>query len=285
MNKFTIKQGNVKHSFGIDKYKIIIYENKNKLFKLKQGLINLVRQTENSEFSIENHNELEFKIDDKVINRKKTLFYLMNEDFFLSDELKMSVKSLLYKYFELQLNKKIYLDTINTIQILFDSLEALINENTEYKVSFQKITIKALLKMVTPYIIKDEMLCNEIDLSYDEIIQFQLCLLKEIEKDISFEHIIVVSEFPWITSDLLNCFEQFNKVKFIIMVQDYPTNIPYKNFYYIGKNDYDFADVENLYLELCERNACIYELREVEIMLQKYVNCEGINTDLSILLE
>lgn len=271
MKKITLVEGENEYTFGINRYKIIVATNYETNYQFKQLFFKLMRQSGDSEYYQEhNHNETALLINDKKINKKHILLTKIDSTFYLSDELKMSAKSLLLKYFERKLSSNEFNDTIQTLQILFDSLETEINEQTMFKIKFQKMSIKTLLKLAEAFIEKDDLVCNEYDLSYEELVLYQLDLLREIEKDLDLDHILVFVDLPIINEVLLSRLNEFSKSSFIIMTSQYPKEIDLSNFYLIGNISVDCANDEQLYYEVSERSICHYTLQEVQFMLLNY---------------
>ena len=272
MKKISFIEGENEYTFGIEQCKFIISSNQIELYNFKKIFLKLMRQSDDSEYYLEhNHNETRLLINDKKIIKKHILFTCIHSSLNLSDELKLSSKSLLLKYFERKLSNADFNDTIQTLQILFDSLESEINDSSLYKIKFQKLTVKVLLKLSESYIEKNGYICNEYDLNYEDFILYQLDLLMEIEKDISLEHIFVLVDLPIISNLIFIKFKEFKKCNFIILSKEYPNNISLADFYLIGKIIVDCANEEQLYYEVSERSLHNYTLQEVQLMILKYI--------------
>lgn len=272
MNEIIIKEGNQEYRFRIDKYKFIICNDMDNAFMYKRLCLKFIRQVNDSEYYREtNYIERSLLIDNKEFNKKTDIFTIVQPDLNLSEELKMSSKSIIWKYFEQQFENTVYQDTIQTLQILFDSLEQEINSCSKIKIKFQDITIKNLLKLSSAYIEKDHMICNEYDLNYEETIHIQLEMLKIIEKDPLLENILVFMDVPNISNEIINDLNSFNKCKFIILSTNFSSNINIENFYFIGNTNIDFANDEQIFLELCEKSTNAYNLLEVKNMLKNYI--------------
>ncbi len=272
MNEIIIKEGNQEYRFSIDKYKFIICNNMDAAFMFKRIWLKFIRQVSDSEYYREtNCIERSLFIDHKELNKKTDIFTIIQPDLNISEELKMSSKSILWKYFEQQFKNPVYQDTIQTLQILFDSLEQEINSYSKIKIKFQDITIKNLLKLSSAYIEKNHMICNEYDLNYEETIHIQLEILKIIEKDPLLENIFILVDIPYITDSILENLNSFQKCKFIILSNRFPLDLEIKDFYFIGNTNVDFANDEQVFLELCEKSINAYNLLEVKNMLKNYI--------------
>lgn len=272
MNEIIIKEGNQEYRFSIDKYKFIICNDMDNAFMYKRLCLKFIRQVNDSEYYREtNCIERSLLIDHKEFNKKTDIFTIIQPDLNISEELKISPKSIIWKYFEQQFENPIYQDTIQTLQILFDSLEQEINSCSKIKIKFQDITIKNLLKLSSAYIEKNHMICNEYDLNYEETIHIQLEMLKIIEKDPLLENILVFMDVPNISNEIINDLSSFNKCKFIILSTNFSSNINIENFYFIGNTKVDFANDEQIFLELCEKSTNAYNLLEVKNMLKNYI--------------
>ena len=121
MNKLTLSNGWEKTDLIIQKNKIILGQNILQKYKIKQ-ILKAYFNGADSEFRKENNIELTIKLDDEQLQLKRTGYFEVNDNYSITDDCKLGTKSILLKYFETILDDSILFDSINTIDILFESL-------------------------------------------------------------------------------------------------------------------------------------------------------------------
>lgn len=149
MNKITIKNGNNKYDITINRVKYVFSSNQDE-FKIKQSFRNYFSKNK-SEFRKENGNSNKVLFNDKDLDVKRTLFVEINSDFSINEDCKLNSKSLILKYLELRLQDMEYFDTINTINLLFESLSEELKDENGLNTLFDAMDYKHLSKLINPY--------------------------------------------------------------------------------------------------------------------------------------
>ena len=189
MNKITIKNGNKKYDITINRVKYVFSSNQDE-FKIKQSFRNYFSKNK-SEFRKENGNSNKVLFNDKDLDVKRTLFVEINSNFSINEDCKLNSKSLILKYLELRLQDMEYFDTINTINLLFESLSEELKDENGLNTLFDSMDYKHLSKLINPYYF-DELQKDEYDLTFEELLLFQIKLIKYISLNNNFYEYIIV---------------------------------------------------------------------------------------------
>ncbi|UTY39229.1 hypothetical protein NMU03_17060 [Allocoprobacillus halotolerans] len=234
--------------------------------------------TKITEYSLNHIGQINISIDNKEINKKQTLFYYVNHQYSLHDDLKLSTKSLISKYLESFLSQRDYNDTILSINILLESF-AIELDSDIIKSQFVTLTPKSLLKLLIPlYFIEDEQ-ANEYDLSYDEIIIVQLKMIEFISRDIEMT-VFCLIEIPELTQAIKECIQQLNQCIVIVILTSSQVLLEFKDIYYMSNIIIDCSDDELIYETFLSKGVCT--LKEAKQIMQDIVNKEYQKQQLSI---
>ena len=270
MNKLTISNGNEKINILLNENKVIIGQNINAKNKIKQNLKSFFYAGD-SEYRKENDSEISLYLNDERLIFKRTNFFEVDSNYSLVEDFKLGTKSLIGRYYECLLNENEFFNSINTIDILFDSLASEISDCNELlKLLFAKMTSKQLIKLMKPYYI-DEYQKDEYDLDYNEIIYFQLMIIQEIQKRSLNENTIVLVDIPVITSDIYKQMCNVKNTYTIALTNNYVPAINVSNIM-LAENDYlDFADEYYNYEQFGEINGERKTIEEVYKMIKRYL--------------
>lgn len=212
MHRFKFLNGYNTYSLDIDDYKFLIGNNYEIKYEIYRTLKAQFAKIGNSEFAVENNNKHMALCDEKALDNKQWRFFEVTPFFELEADMKMGTKSLLGKYLEsigdfLEQN-----EFYNTLQILLNSLnDEFFDHETkvdigdkELKLQIGDITKSNIAKEIYPQISGNGFECNFADLSYEEIILFQLNIIEKIlnktSKDINT---IIYCNLPYLTSKIL----------------------------------------------------------------------------------
>ena len=270
MNKLTISNGNEKINILLNENKVIIGQNINAKNKIKQNLKSFFYAGD-SEYRKENDSEISLYLNDERLIFKRTNFFEVDSNYSLVEDFKFGTKSLIGRYYECLLNENEFFNSINTIDILFDSLASEISDCNELlKLLFAKMTSKQLIKLMKPYYI-DEYQKDEYDLDYNEIIYFQLMIIQEIQKRSLNENTIVLVDIPVITSDIYKQMCNVKNTYTIALTNNYVPAINVSNIM-LAESDYlDFADEYYNYEQFGEINGERKTIEEVYKMIKRYL--------------
>ncbi|WP_455684414.1 hypothetical protein [Thomasclavelia sp.] len=272
MNKITICRGNNKTNIIIDKYKLIIGNNyiyHDNLFKN----IKLFFSNIKNEYRQEHEKEVLIYIDDKLLNRKRSILFNINKNFSFNKDLKMQTDSLVAKYLEIVINKPELIDTINTINYLLETFCEQINEISIIKTNYNVMTEKKLTKLIEPYVDIEGYKCDEYDLTYEEIIIIQLKLIKEIiNNNQKYDYIFIILEIPYLSRKILDAISCLSNCFLFICINSYNfiKNISLSDILLLENKVVDFANEEQVCEIICNNCYKPIYLYEVEEYMKEY---------------
>lgn len=268
MNKITIKNGNNKYDITINRVKYVFSSNQDE-FKIKQSFRNYFSKNK-SEFRKENGNSNKVLFNDKDLDVKRTLFVEINSDFSINEDSKLNSKSLISKYLELRLQDMEYFDTINTINLLFESLSEELKDENGLNTLFDAMDYKHLSKLINPYYF-DELQKDEYDLTFEELLLFQIKLIKYISLNNNFyEYIIVFIDLDEVTQNLiqqinslLNCYVICFSKNYVLEMSDDAAIIENEVF--------DLSNIEEVYAYFYQKSSNILPIEEVRLYMKQYI--------------
>ena len=269
MNKLTLSNGWEKIDFIIHKNKIVLGQNVELKHKLKQILRSYFYGTD-SEFRKENEKESSVLLDSNPLLIKRTNYFEINMDYSLTEDCKMGTKSIVSKYFETVLDDMELFNTINTLDILFESLSTEISENQMIQAQFLKMTVKQLLKLMKPCYI-EEFQKDEFDISYEELILIQLYLINKIQEKTLAENSIVLVEIPRLTNEIYKKITEIKNAYVIVLTNNALESINVENYALFEENIIDFADQDYIYELFGEHNGERKTIEEVYMMINSYI--------------
>lgn len=271
MNKLTIKKGNEKYDIVIEDYKIIIGNNYNMKFDILRTILKFYENKKASEFAEENNNIPQIYLDDQVIKTKDTYIFYIHKNYSLVNDFKLTNKSLIGKYLEILMNNSLFVDTINTINFLFESLSHEISDISEISGYFNSMTSKQLIKLMTPFYQKNEYMKDEYDLSLEEIILLQLDLIEYIS-DHSLIKTIICIDIPELTEKIYKKIIRLKSCKILLFVEH--VNNLCKNiskYVFCERILVDVEDEEEFYVNICDNNYKLLNVKEGREYMEKYI--------------
>ena len=156
MNQINIYNNESSFVFQINKVKYMLGFN----YLLKYQFLQIIRQfysrmnsEKREEYGIVNH----VLIDNEEINSRSSMLWEIKDTYSLTEDLKLGTKSLVTMYLETKMQNTLYFDSMNTIEILFNSLEEEINDNDDINVLFNSINAKTLLKFMKAIIREEDL--------------------------------------------------------------------------------------------------------------------------------
>lgn len=269
MNRLTLTNGMDSYDIIIQKYKLIIGNNLEAKHKIKQ-IIKLYFNTTESEYRKENDVHALIKVDGDLIQQKRTTYYDVNSAYSIIEDSKMGSKSLILKYFEKKLEKQELFDSINTVDILMDSIAQELSEEYGLQTQFVKMTVKQLLKLMKPFYF-NELQRDEYDLTQEELILFQLRIIEGIQKNNLSENCIVLLDCPKISHAIL---DQVGKIKnswTLIITNSYLPSIEINDIALAENTLIDFANENYIYELFGEIKGERKTITEVKTMLKEYI--------------
>ena len=155
MKKMTIKKGIYEYQLQIDKIKYCIGTDFKNKYQLKKMLIEYFNGGKISEYSKQNTGDIQLTINEKLVHHKDVLFFYVNDNYSIENELKLKSKSLMSIYLETLLSDNQHIDTIQSINILLDAFASEIDDNLIIS-KFITYTPKQFLKILMPMFCYDE---------------------------------------------------------------------------------------------------------------------------------
>ena len=139
--------------------------------------------------------------------------------------------------------------------------------------SFQTgdLEIKQFIKLIKPKLIENDLEKNYFDLTYEELIEYQLNIIYEIAKDNDKTHIIIIDTH--LTKNLFNKILNISEgnIKFIILQNLYNDNIKLADYILINNKILDLADEENINTFIFEELPFHLEPNEINEMFTEYL--------------
>lgn len=280
MNKITIEGLNINNNeIIVDKFKFLFGFDINNKHLIRNYIKKYFDKDLKSEYEEEKNIKISLKYNDNWVDLKKTNFIDVFEFYDLKDDIKLGTKSLLLKYYDLYLENIEYNDafisTMDCLKFLESDLNLEINlGNILVNGTLIDFNKKTLMKMIEAAIYKDGLEISPYALSYEEIIIFQIELLKKIAKFDKNKIYISIVDIPILSKNILfhikHDIENLNFIIFSLMTNN-NENIEEQAIAIIDDNIIDMINEEQLY-EIainCNKNISISELKKS--LIEKYI--------------
>ena len=263
MKQMKLEKGSIEYQFAVESIKYFV-NTRIQRYVLKQIFRQFQTKTK-SEYREDKKKTAEIWINERKLDAKKTLIIEVNDDFSIIEDSKLNSKSLMLKYFEHRVQDSEYTDTINTLNILIESLEEEINISSWAHSCFKSLTNKNLIKLMDPEFF-DEYQKDEFDLSYHQLIQYQLSLIQYIaEKNVFYENIIILLDLLEIDEMILSGIKNLKNCISIVFVDDYKEFMPLDSICLIeNRKIYDFSDEDLLYRIVTKKHKEFYTIEEAK---------------------
>jgi len=247
--------------------------------------IRLFCNKDKSEFREENGIQAKIMLDEADLNVKHNLFLEITDLYSLNEDRKMNSKSLMLKYVELRLQDYDLFDTINTIDLLFQSLSEEINESSVLKVVFDSIIGKQLIKLLTPYY-ADEYQKDEFDVSRKELISFQIGLINYIAMNHKkYDNVFVFARLHHLDECMVEELRLVKNCKLIVFTDQYVSPMFLEDICLMQQTLIDFADMDVFYRGFMEQAYQFYTKEELITMVINYLMDRYTRVDTDIYRE
>lgn len=197
----------------------------------------------------------------------------MTENYSINDDAKLNTKSLMLKYLGTLYSGIDYMDTLNTLNILIESLSDEVNENAFVQSEFSTCSPKLLTKLVTAHYYEDESYKDEYDLSYEDLIILQLNMIDYIAvHSKKYSYFILFIDIPLITDEIKNKIDEMSKDRvYCLVFSKTVRDIEIENI--CVEEDYflDFANEEMVYYIVNEKSTNLYTLEDIKNMINEYL--------------
>jgi|LSQX01.1.fsa_nt_gb hypothetical protein len=210
MHRITLNKGIEKYSIDIQNIKYLIGDNQQVKFNIYQLLKGAFSKAQNSEYAIENNLKHSVYFDDKPFDLKFWRFFEVSSQFDLENDMKMGSKSLVLKYLESFSEQLERCETFTTLSLLakalneeFFEVDTILSFNDKrLSFSISDIPTSVIFKECAPTIRSDDLEMNYSDLSYEDIILFQLEMIFLIAQRERDKNAIVFCTIPVITTKI-----------------------------------------------------------------------------------
>lgn len=261
-------------TFAVQNYKIIYGEN----YIKKYEIFNKIERYFNEKFD-DNDYYNKIYIEGEPLNKSDFIFLKINSNFDLEDEVKIGSKTLFRKYLELKLQNIEYLEELNTLKIILESLnDNYVSNNLNIELEDKKLTFsfdtidnKQLIKMLNINLIDDEGSKSFYDLNYHELILLQLKMIEDIIR-LSDKTIILLVDC-YLNEYLLNKILSINAKNSIILIN---TNLKHNaknidDFLLVNNYIIDLFDEVNIYHMINKINLYINDIKDFRKILINYI--------------
>lgn len=263
MNLLTVKKGNKRYDLQIDNIKYCIGDNFEERYNFESILKEVFLSSKESEYSVNNTGQAQVLINDKEIKIKEVNFYQVNLNYSISSDIKLTTRSLIAKYLEILIAQNENIDTINTINLLLESFSNELDNELIYP-KFITYTPKQFLKILLPIFLKEEDQANEYDLSYNEIILFQLKMIEFISNN-QLNKTICLIDLPYLTKEINDYLISMKNCFNVVMLYKTNRNLLYKNVYLFDDQLIDLNDDQQIYNMNINKGICT--LQEAQQMI------------------
>lgn len=268
MNLITVKKGNKRYDLSISNIKYCIGDN----YQERHTFINIIKEyllsSKESEYSSNNSGNACVLINDKEIRVKDINFFQVNHNYSINNDIKLTTHSLIAKYLEVLISQNENIDTITTINLLLESFTTELDDSLIYP-KFITYTPKQFLKILLPIYLKEEEQANEYDLSYDEIIIFQLKMIDYISKN-QLNKTICLIEIPYLTKEINDYITNMDNCYIIISFIKTNILLTYQDIYLFDDYSIDLNNEEQIYNIYLQKGICT--LQEVKLMLKNTIH-------------
>lgn len=283
MKKLECVINNKLYEIVLDKYKILYGNDLESQYNIVKCFKSFFNKITYSEYTKENNLKIYIKLNESFIDVRSSLFFEVNYDYDFINDSKLGTKSLILKYYEHMLEGIEYDDSFYTIKELLNSFVNL-EMKDRVKQDINKLTLlttcddfnfKTLIKLLVPSLIKDLYDVNNTDLSYEEVILFQLKLINSIALK-SKKKVFVICNIPLITKNILAELEKTNEQIILLSISNkFPIDIKIDNIIFTDLNWLDFNN-ENILIDFLMNCPFTYDVESLKQRIINELNCYNL---------
>ena len=280
MRKLECVINNKLYEIVLDKYKILYGDDLESQYNIVKSFKSFFNKITYSEYTKENNFKMHIKLNERFVDVRSSLFFEVNYDYDFINDAKLGTKSLILKYYEHMLEGIEYDDSFNTIKELLNSFINL-EMKDKIKQDINKLSLltkcddfnfKTLIKLLVPSLIKDLYDANNTDLSYEEVILFQLKLINSIALK-SKKKVFVICNIPLITKNILAELEKTNEQIILLSISNkFPLDINIDNIIFTDLNWLDFNN-ENTLIDFLMNCPFTYDVENLKQKILNELNC------------
>ena len=271
MNQINIFNHDINFSIQIQQLKYCIgynHEMKYQLFQMIRQVYSRVGSEKREEYGIRNV----ITFDSEEFNVRSSMLWEVSSSYSLTEEMKLGTKSLITTYLETKLQNTIYFDSMNTLEILFNSLEFEINEEDNVNVIFNSVNSKTLFKFMKACLKDGDLQQDEYDLSYEQIILLQIKMIAYIMKHKIYNiKPIIIVHAPVLTDKIIQALWEIPNVCVLVDTVEYLPNMNIKDIALFESGYTDCGDIETIYRIIDQRYCRLVLLNQVEEQMKEYL--------------
>lgn len=275
MKKLKLTDNKKSYEIIVEKVKFLYGDNYSLKYEISKILKQVISRNSLSENQIENDINFSIEINDKIYKTKSTLFEV-TANYDLTTDLKMQTKSLILKYYETYLKCNNISDYVLMINSMLKTLAMELNQDDlMLNAMFVDMNEKQLLKLLIPYLIKDEYQSNMFDLTYEEIILFQIKTIRYITENNFDQFFFIIIDIPVLTNEIIKeiYYTSNNTIIFVYTNQSLEMK-NYQDFCICISSILDLASEETIYEEIINRFPYYVDFEEVIAIMKKIIHKE-----------
>lgn len=276
MREIKLYIDNEEISFAIDKYKILYGEDYLKKYKIFNKVEKYFKTKNDGEINSE-----DVFLEGDPLNKNDFLFLKIVSNFDLEEEIKINSKTLIKKYLELKLQNIDYLEELNTLKIMLESLNNnFVSDNLNIECngkiinfSFDEIDNREMIKLLNVDIRNLEYDKISIyDLDYHDTILLQLNMIENIMK-LNEKPIFLLIDC-YLDEYLLNKVLLLNSKDSIILIN---TNTKHKvrqleDYLLVNNHVFDLFDEVTLYHLIDHMNIFVNDVNQFKKIITDYIS-------------
>ncbi|NMA05936.1 MAG: hypothetical protein GX931_06175 [Acholeplasmataceae bacterium] len=281
MIKLNIQTGTQKVSFSLGEVTYFYGPNYDLKFDIIQTLRKHFFNVDQSEYDYEKEQTSRIFINDEALNIKKWKYYELTPMFNLETEFKLGSKSLMIQYVESNLVNIEYEEEVSSINILYQTLNELMTEKLnieDFEVEIEpkliELSLKTIIKSLELKLLKEEHIASTHNLTYSEIMKFQIFIAKSIAKNNPHKHYIFKVDLPKLNEDIIKSLKDIENAHFIIVNEHDILETPRENVIYFGKEIINFSDDVLLYEKIMLEYGSITTLEDLNIIIKQFLTKE-----------
>lgn len=280
MKKLKMIGGNTIIEFGIRNIKFLIAKDYETLYGAIQ-CIKCATQKEESEYRVENQQKNEVYINDNKISLKSIKLWEVSSSYSIYDDRKLQSNSLLTQYLISKMESSIFNETMQTLDVLLQSYIDELNEE-EIGIEAMNVNAKQLLKFMQVSAQAEDLGKDEFDYTYEDLLLFQISLIKRISKQyIECPILLVIA--PTLTHEIIDYLKEYQDSYTLVLTTTYLPIMKLEEIYLMENTFIDFASMEDVYMMLEGQYHKRYTMEELNNMIKLYLNTYYIKTQKSFL--
>lgn len=256
MKKISIKNLNDKIDIIVNNVKYVCGNDYEAKDKIKKVFINTFNRVSSSEYG-ENNNKTDLLIDDEPISLNDYMFFCIDTNFDLNQDIKLGTKSISLEYINSLFDDIEYSDEYQTINtLLMDFIENNIEETDDLiRPNIECVlTKKLLIKLIEFRFLYDEFEINNLDLTLEQKIMIQLKMINQISLKTT-KKILILVDCPIISKTIKHMLEKLNVMSIVLFEKIAREYVP--DLLILDDIRIDTSD-ENAIFELCNSNKNAY---------------------------